>query len=197
MYETPASMIEPELEEGEQLLWAGQPRQGKVLRRIDVLLVPCSLLCGAFFVFWEILVLYAVFAAKDVTAVGPASWLPFFGIPFLAFGFYLIIGRFMVDARLRSRTFYGLTNHRIIVVSGLRSRKVRSVKLDTLRGIKLVEKPDHTGLITFGPSHPIMLVSWSEGMPWPRAPHLVPAFDMIPEARKVYDQIMELQSEGE
>jgi len=43
---------------------------------------------------------------------------PLFGLPFVAVGLYMVFGRFIGDARMRARTFYGVTNDRVIIISG-------------------------------------------------------------------------------
>jgi hypothetical protein len=86
----------------EELLWAGQPRPGVRFSKADLLLVPFSLVWGGFALVWEAGVLFA-----------HAPWfLCIWGVPFVLMGQYIIWGRFLVDARRRSRTFYGLTQDR-------------------------------------------------------------------------------------
>src|SRR5688572_9125120 len=114
--------IEKELSAGERLVWSGQPRDGIRLRPVDAFLIPFSLLWCGFALFWEVMALTAT--SKQAGPIGYVF--PLFGIPFVLVGLYLVIGRFMVDARMRARTFYGVTNERIIIVSGLFSRQVKS-----------------------------------------------------------------------
>ena len=111
-----------ELSPTERLLWAGRPLNGLRFRPADVFLIPFSLLWGGFAIFWE----WSVFNSN-----APFLFL-LWGIPFVLVGLYFIVGRFVVDARQREKTCYGVTNERVIIVSGIFSRKVKTLSLRTL-----------------------------------------------------------------
>jgi hypothetical protein len=179
-----ADPIHTELGAGEQVVWTGQPRQGIVFRGSDVLAIPFSLLWAGFAVFW----LY--------TAARSGAPLPFvlFGVPFVAIGVYIVIGRFFVEARQRRSTSYAITSQRILIVSGLMSRKVKSLNLKTLSDLSLSERADGSGTITFGSQLP--MASMLGGMSaWPGAEqYLGPRFDLVPSARVVYELIRNSQS---
>jgi hypothetical protein len=165
------------------LLWAGRPRQGVFLRPADAYLIPFSLFWGGFAIFWE----YTVFNSKA----------PFFfrlwGVPFVAVGLYLIVGRFFVEARQRSKTYYGLTNSRVIIVSGLVDRSVKSLQLRALAEVSLSERADGSGTVTLGPEN----ARWSGVAGWPGSNRYTsPALDSIPAARDVYNRIRTAQSEA-
>jgi hypothetical protein len=116
------------------------------------------------------------------------------GVPFVVIGLYMIFGRFIVDAKLRERTYYGVTNQRIIIVSGLFSPSVKSLNILTLSDVTLTEKADGSGTITLGPTVPN--TRSMAGMPWPGANrYLPPSFDMIENARQVHDIIRKAQRE--
>jgi hypothetical protein len=193
MWQESESVIKYELGSDETLLWAAQPKQGIVFRSSDIFLIPFSLLWGGFAIFWEIMALSVFFGAEERPPAGFAIIFPLWGIPFVIVGLYMMFGRFLVDSKRRAKTFYGLTNQRIIVVSGLMSRKVKSMNLRTLSDISLTEKSDGTGTITFGPSHPMSW--WFGGASWPGAPQSNPSFEMIEDAKGVYDNIRIAQSE--
>jgi len=179
MTNSAASEIERELSSGERVLWSGQPRRGLRLHSSDAFVIPFSLLWCGFAIFWE----------ASVITPGAPFFFRLWGIPFVLVGLYIVFGRFFVDARIRERTFYGVTNERIIFVGGLFSRQTKSLPLRTLSDISLTERSDRSGSITFGPQHP-MAHCLPSG--WPgTGRYAAPAFDMIERAKEIYELIRE------
>lgn len=167
-----------DLERGERQLWTGAPKQGLVLRAADAFLIPFSFLWAGFAVYWEV----------SVLRTSAPGFLALSGIPFVAAGAYISVGRFFVDSWRRAHTSYGLTSERVII----RSRtSMKSLNLRTLSDITLTERGDGSGTITFGPS--VFPMAMLAGASWPGVPQ-VPAFEQIPDARKVYAQIREAQT---
>jgi hypothetical protein len=194
-WQAPEDVVRDHLESGERLLWSGQPAQGIRLRGHDVFLIPLSLLWGGFALFWEIMALGA-FISVAGEADGPPSIVaiifPLFGLPFVLVGLYLIAGRFFVDARQRARTFYGVTDTRIIIVSGPWARRVKSLNLRTLSDLSMSQKADGTGTVTFGPAHPY--AAFFGGASWPGwGWHSAPSFDLVPHVAEVYNAIRDAQ----
>lgn len=183
------SSIERELNSGERLLWKGRPPGGFRLRSADIFMIPFSL-------FWTAIVFTAALAAFNQPAQ-KGETLPslIFLIPFLLFGFYFLIGRFFVDAMMRGRTEYAVTNRRAIIVSGLFSRNVKSIDLRTTSEIAISERNDKSGTITFGATSFSAInmnrYSWSFN-PTGGAP----AFEMIDDVRSVYRTIEQVRSSG-
>ncbi|MGA8005696.1 MAG: hypothetical protein WCA17_06325 [Burkholderiales bacterium] len=167
----------------ETLIWSGQPKQGVIFRASEWLMMPFSLLWGGFAFFWEWQVIHSDAPAFFVL------W----GIPFVLIGLYLIFGRFFVETKQRERTIYGVTNERILIISGLIGRKVKSLSLRTLSDLSLTERRNGEGLISFGGGAPF--ASWFGGFaPWPgMESYMGPRFELIPNARNVYDIIREAQ----
>jgi hypothetical protein len=167
---------------GESLLWAGTPRQGLLLRPADAFMIPFSLLWGGFAVFWE----------AGVLASGAPAFFGLWGVPFVLIGLYFIVGRFFVDARARAKTFYGLTNRRAIIVSGIFAKTINSLPLRTLSDISVRERSDRTGTVLLGRPHPFAV--WYAGMQWPgMGQYSTPGFELIPDAKRVHDQLLEAQ----
>jgi hypothetical protein len=173
--------LQRELTSGEKLLWSGQPRAGLLFRRSDALMIPFSLLWGGFAVFWE----------YNVIRHGAPFFFMLWGVPFLMMAGYITVGRFFVDAWQRARTYYGLTNQRILIVRGS-SQNVKSLALSGLTDLSLEEGTDRAGTITLGPQ--IGVPHWFAASGWPgMSKQLPPTFELIENARSVYTRIREAQ----
>lgn len=182
MWSETASVFQSELGPNERLLWSGRPKQGFTLRAFDLFLIPFSLLWGGFAIFWEV----------GVITSGAPFFFWLWGIPFVLVGIYFIVGRFFVEALQRTKIYYALTNERVMIMSGLITRSVKSLNLLTLSEINITQKRDGTGTITFGPSYPMSGMYRSSSWPGMNS-YAEPAFEAIKRVREVHDQIREAQ----
>ena len=185
MWNDAESEIQPVLGREERLIWSGRPRSGIIFRASDVFLIPFSLMWGGFVIFWE----------ASVIAGGAPFFFVLWGTPFVLVGLYLIFGRFFVDAQQRKKTHYGITSERIIIISGLLRRSVKSLNIETLADVSMTEKADGSGTIILGPSHP--MYGWFGGSNWPgTGQSYVPSLELIDNARNVYETIRDTQREA-
>jgi hypothetical protein len=146
-------------------------------------MIPFSLLWAGFAIFWEYMALFKI--PKN----NPVGWLfPLFGMAFVLAGLYIVFGRFLVDAKIRQNTEYAVTNRRAIIVSTLFGRKTRSINLQATPDISLSERADRSGTISFGSGVP-SYGWWSQRNLWSPSAGSQPAFEMIDDARGVYDLI--------
>jgi hypothetical protein len=169
-----------DLSPAERILWSGVPRQGIVFRASDLLLVPFSLFWAGFAFFWE----YAALTN------GAPLLFSLWGAPFVLIGLYLLIGRFLVAALLRSRTHYYLTNQRVAVVTNLFSRTVESMSFP-LSAVEVRERSDRSGTILFGSTGHSSTLWWGRPSGWPGR-HFV-GFDMIADVKGVHERIRAAQ----
>ena len=177
-------IIQKELDSGERLLWAGRPKQGAILRGSDAFMIPFSLLWGGFAIFWEYMAL-KIPSGK----AGPVDIVfPLFGIPFVLVGLYMIFGRFLYDSKKREKTFYGLTDQRAIIVTGLFSKGVKSLNLKTMSDVSLSEKANGFGTIVFGQEDQIMSIFVGRGLPG-MGGSTTPKFELIEDAKQVYNEL--------
>jgi hypothetical protein len=169
------------LNHSESLLWTGQPKKGIIFRASDVFMIPFSIFWCGFAIFWMI----GASSAGGVFAL--------FGVPFVLIGLFMVFGRFIMDAAQRANTIYGLTEDRIIIKSGIRNKSIQSVNIKTLTDVEITEKTDGSGTINIGPKNPYN--AWGSSMNWWPGVPVTPMLEFIPHARKVYNQIVELQRE--
>jgi hypothetical protein len=170
-----------ELEAGERLLWAGRPGGGIRLRRADAFMIPFSLMWGGFAAFWEVSVLRS----------DAPTFFRLWGIPFVLVGVYLVIGRFFWDAWRRSHTIYGVTDRRILIVSGARVRNTTTLSLRNLPAVTLSERRSGIGDVVFasnGADHV------GAGGMVSRGSSVPPMFEFVSGARNVYETIRQAQS---
>jgi hypothetical protein len=178
--------IRTDLRPDEKLLWTGQPAQGLRLRGSDLFLIPFSILWAGFAVFWE----------WSVLKQGASGFFALWGVPFVLVGVYIVFGRFFFDAAMRARTCYALTSQRVIILSGLWTRELKSLWLRTLSELSFKEGPGPRGTIEFGSSQWPM-GQWFRGTSWPgMSKAQPPSFEFIEDARRVYDLIRAAQQEA-
>lgn len=175
-----------ELNPGESIIWNGQPQQGLMLRPSDIFMIPFSLLWGGFAIFWEF----------GVVSSGAPVFFMLWGIPFVLIGLYMIIGRFFFDSSQRSKTYYALTNERAIIISGVFNQSTKSLDIKKLPEINISTKNDGKGTITFGASHPMSWMYAGSAFPNMGRYNIAPSFEMIDDAKTVYQQVKRLQREG-
>jgi hypothetical protein len=115
------------------------------------------------------------------------------GVPGVLFALYMNTGRYFVNSKQRAKTYYGVTDERVIIVSGLFSKQVKSLPLKFMTDISIDEKSDGTGTITFGPSEPT--ASWLTNMFSRKEEIVYPSFDLIQDAKRVYEIIRHAQKD--
>jgi hypothetical protein len=185
-----AMQLQPELLGDESLLWSGQPLQKVIFHRRDFFAIPFSLLWGGFAIFWE-------WGVTGHFSKPAPYFFTLWGIPFVLMGQYMIWGRFFYIAWRKGRTFYGVTNKRVLVLSTGWSRKVTDGYLRSLTSVSITTRSDGIGTIEFAPE-PDTQTGWSS---WSRSSRnnqldidltRLTFFD-IADARSIYQLIQGLR----
>lgn len=130
----------PYLSAGETMLWWGKPGTGHLIAGQDILMIPFSIVWCAFAIFWE----------ASVVSAGAPLMFSLFGIPFVCVGLYMVFGRFLWTAWIRKRTYYVITNKKII--------RARGNRIDMLEGrnmppVHVTAFRDGSGTIRIGYPH--------------------------------------------
>lgn len=175
--------FQTELQSGEVIEWTGRPDPRRVFTASDFLLIPFSIMWGGFAIFWE-----------TMAVVGDAPlFFKLWGIPFVLIGLYIIVGRFFVIAWEKRRTWYAVTNQRILILTTAFGRRVRSFYYKTtLSQIDKKVSARGRGTLIFAPAE---YGGFYGGTGWPFAPFAsrrrgrAPGFYDIPDAQQVFDLI--------
>jgi Bacterial PH domain len=174
--------LELPLQNGERVVWTGQPGQGVRFRRADRSAIPFTLLWFGFFIFWE------------AWAIRTGRWgFILWGIPFLLIGAQVSVGRFLSDARRRARTTYVLTDRRLLVALGGKSPSVSTFSLRTIPAITLVESKAGSGdiVLDFSDARHVAV-----GGLRPKGSLAPTMLEFLPDARHVYNLICEAQRQA-
>lgn len=99
----------PYIVAGESILWRGKPEKGNIFTKRELILLPFSLMVCGFSLFWE-------FMALQTGQLFPIIW----GLPIVGIGIYMLVGRYIQSAYLRNKTFYVITNKKILIKRGNR-----------------------------------------------------------------------------
>jgi hypothetical protein len=165
-----AEIFKDRLLPGEAVVWFGRPGQGILFAPRDALLIPFSLLWGGFTIFWETMAL---------STRAPGGFV-LFGVPFVLVGLFMIFGRFLLDAWLRARTAYALTDRRILILRWGPWPTFKAVRLDRLPEATLSESSSGRGTVRFADQAPL----WSRNAGfaiW------VPSLDPTPQFLAIHD----------
>lgn len=119
------------LDPGERILWQGRPRPGVIWTDMLSAQSVFGLFFAGFAVFW-------IFGAASMGggfrhSSGPDvfRFFPLFGLPFVAVGAYMVVGRLFWDAYLRSRSWYTLSDRTAyIATETLQGRKLERYPID-------------------------------------------------------------------
>jgi hypothetical protein len=150
LYSSAGSELQSELLPGETLLWAGQPSRKVIFHSTDWFSIPFSLLWGSFAIFWELGVTGSLKGWSNGN--GSDGLFVLWGVPFVLIGQYMIWGRFPYTSWKKGRTYYAVTNKRIIVLNTAPSRKVTDRYFRSLDSVSISTRSDGIGTIEFSPT---------------------------------------------
>ena len=180
---SPATELKPYLEPSERLLWSGAPREGIRFRSQDAFLIPFSLVWCGFAIFWTV----------TATRGGAPIFFTLWGLMFVCVGLFFVFGRFVADARKRKTTSYGITGDRVLILSGLFSKELRSLNLRAIPEIALSVHSDGSGTISFGSS----AFPTASFRGWPGSEKMVPpAFEFIDSPQDVHRLVLAQQKDA-
>jgi fumarate reductase subunit C len=136
------NMIRPYLEDGEKLLWSGKPAYTPFLDKENriVTIVKYSLWIVA-----SAICFYLSISSQIRTGVAnsPVLYICFIAVPVL----FMLVPVFDY-LRLKGKTYYGITDKRIVIVNGKKDYPSRNI--DTLDGVQTRNNEDGSATLCFG-----------------------------------------------
>lgn len=181
------AIFHSELIAGERIHWTGQPNPKRLLSPADIYLIPFSALWWGFALFWE-------WNAIKLTKGSAVDFFPLFGLFFVIVGFYFAIGRFFYKYFKRKKTYYALTNKRILIKSVFFGSSIQTLFVKDLQVINKSNRNDKSGQIIFGNGN--YYGSYDTGLGVLNALNnipIVPAFYDIENVDQVYEKIIKLR----
>jgi len=113
---------------GEELIWQGGPATSATFTSADAFFIPFSICWLSLACFWE----------ADAARSG-VVFAEIWGVPFIAFGLYVLAGRFVYKRFQHRHTAYGVTQYRAMIVTP------RSFRDLPLRGVSLTVERSRDG----------------------------------------------------
>jgi|SRR5579872_6324104 len=194
--------IQPELTLGETVLWAARPCARVVFHGNPYEpLVLFSLLAGGFTILWETLAIWSLWSMPS--HIGRSVLMILFGIPLFVDGQYRMWGRFRYAAWKKKKTYYAVTDRRVIVIHNYRERQVASAEISALTTLLKEKYSDEVGTIRFVPSPALIARTWSEMITldkweiWdPLSVKRGPVFEDVEDVDAVYQLISALRDKA-
>ena len=189
-----SELFKEDLQEDEKILWAGQPEPSVYLTRADTVLIPISLWLGLYTLRSGMLLLGRLFIPGYSVRSILISMVV--GGLFVLVGIYLMLGRFLYKIWRKRRTYYAVTNKRVLVLARLNGRRLQEQPITEIPALQKSVRRDGIGTITFGYSP--FAASWcgNTGMNclagFDRADLI--AFHDIKGANEVYDLVEGLRN---
>jgi hypothetical protein len=179
----------------EDILWSGQPDPSVIFTPIDIFLIPFSLLWGGFAIFWESSVLLTI---PEDAPNGINIIFPLFGLIFVIVGLYFIFGRFIYKRWKKRKTYYAVTDRRVLSLSEAFGRQFQESDIKLISDISKRVRSDGIGTLIFGGTQSSIFSGYqfytNTGMdilPFYTTPL---AFSDIHDADRVYKLIMDVKS---
>lgn len=178
-----AEQFKNELNPGETIEWCGKPYQGFYIQNDELLAYPFLLLWGIIIIFLSSMLVKLGFFGIILMCLAILS--------FLCLVFSQSVFRFFQQ----KKTVYAITNHRIIIQSGIVNLNIKSIFLADLKEINLCVKKSGRGTIRFGASNILPVWNHQYGSYIVERTYYAPSFVLIDDVKRIYDLIKKLQYE--
>jgi hypothetical protein len=179
--------IQPEMATTERLLWSGRPPQGLRFRREDIPAALFGVAWTGFAVYWT----WSVWQEQG-------QFMPaLFGGIMVLIGLHQFLGRFFLEAYVRARTWYGVSDRRVVILTEVPARNLRASDLAELPAVTLETAGIDGGVIHFaGRVEEPLLAPGQRRRRRRRTRPKAPWFELQHGARSAYEIIRRAQHDA-
>ncbi|WP_160690515.1 hypothetical protein [Clostridium sp. C2-6-12] len=140
----------------EEILWFGRPNVNKIFSKKDAY----SIFVGIGFVASSLV--WIVFGIRIMSGVmvqntnKPMPWQVCFllAIPFVVVGFYNLIGKAIIRKHKKEKTFYAITNKRLLILEVGAKERIISKYISRINKVDAIIRNNGMGTIEFGENYP-------------------------------------------
>lgn len=126
------------LEEGEHILWQGQPVPGIDWSQLFGPQTIVGAVFTGFSMFW--MAASAMMISTGDTPF-PFNLFPLFGLPFLLIGLFMLFGHVLLDAYVRRGTWYSVSTRQFFIARNIYGRKrLEAVRIANVSEVKLLDE---------------------------------------------------------
>ncbi|MFW2331412.1 MAG: hypothetical protein ACN4E2_03855 [Nitrospinota bacterium] len=196
---------EPNFEEvlltDEKIVWKGRPEPSIIFTKNDGALIPISISGSVMPLFMLAPMLNHINSTTDTLYL---TVLGIVGALFLALSIYIIVGRFFYKYMLKLKTWYLITNKRVIIIKHLLRKTVQSQTFKDMNDYSHTVRSDAIGTILFENVNPTTRFCLNTGIEYLystrlrplKAPCKVIAFYDIKNVKNVFQLVKDLKSKA-
>lgn len=137
--------IKPYLDVNEDILWCDKPVKKFVFTSADLFTTLFGIVWLSFSLFW----VFSAFSATSDSENATLNIFPFFGLPFVFVGLYLLFFRHIAGAAKRKNMIYALTNKRALIVHIGNRQYVQEYRYENISNIQMKCDDNDIGSIFF------------------------------------------------
>lgn len=182
------------LQPTERLIWAGRPAARPRLRKIDILLIPVSVLWLGMLVQLNDMVAPMAFIFL-VTGNAISPFVLVFAVIFNLIGIWITIGRFIHEWLRLRYTLYAISDSRIVILSRFLGRAARSIPIHGISSVVLREGSGARGTVAiWSENRVVRVIFWLLLFKyWINRP-ITPSLEGVAHANALYGLLQRLMA---
>lgn len=193
-----ADIIERNIQLTEKVLWKGQSEKSLVFTKSDLVLIPVSILWGGITILIELSSIIDILGwsgkGQNVRNSGVTTALSL--LPFLAFGLYMMFGRYIYKKRKKQNLIYVVTNKRVMIINKLSKVVIEFINIKNIVNVNVSIRKNGIGTVSFGVLSFAKAFYGNTGMDFTAVAgaSITPIFYDVKDARLVYDLVEQLRT---